>query len=167
MGQLVGVRSASTLFGTGIAFTTTQIKIIEWNPPEVRVAVTGMETMSMKEIVKEITVDIDQLVPLEKDNKDQDSGVETDTLKRLASTTMQRWPSMCFDSAVKDWMRFSIEQLLQNMACSTAVDMEAKVEVTHDPLCTGSCQSRHSTGEIASLPARRCIDVVLGFEPTR
>ena len=32
VGQLVGVRSASTLFGTGIACTTTQIKIIEWNP---------------------------------------------------------------------------------------------------------------------------------------
>ena len=33
VGQLVGVRSASTLLGTGIAFTTTQIQITQWNPP--------------------------------------------------------------------------------------------------------------------------------------
>jgi hypothetical protein len=136
-----------------------------------------METMSMKEIVKEITVDIDQLAPLEKDNKDQDSGVEKDPLKRLASTTMQRLPSMCFDSAVKDWMRFSIEQLLQNMACSTAVDMEAKVEVIN---VSGSSEKGHMIpyvqarakvdipqGTLRLFPHRRYIVVDLGFQPTR
>ena len=115
VGQLVGVRSSATLLSTGIAFTTTQIKIVQWNPPEVLLAVTGMASTTMTEVVKQIIVGIDDLLPLDKDTKDNESTVDKDPLKRVASVSMQRLPSSCFDSTVKEWMRLSVEQILQIM----------------------------------------------------
>ena len=153
VGQLVGVRSSATLLSTGIAFTTTQIKIVQWNPPEVLLAVTGMESTTMTEVVKQITVEIDDLLPLDKDTKDNESTVDKDPLKRVASVSMQRLPSSCFDSTVKEWMRLSVEQFLQIMACSTAAEMDAKVEVIN---VSGTAEKGHI---IPYVQARAKVDI--------
>ena len=67
VGQLVGVRSPAALLGTGIAFSTTKIEIVAWSPPNVHLAVTGIDGTSNAEVVKQITTEIDDLLPLDKD----------------------------------------------------------------------------------------------------
>ena len=47
VGGLVGLRSAKALYGTGVAFTTTEVRIVELNPPEAVVVVSGVDAKSL------------------------------------------------------------------------------------------------------------------------
>ena len=67
IGQQVGVRSPDVLKGAGLAIAPSRVKIVTWNPPDADIVVESTVPRTGKPVVVQLTVDIEDLVPLDPD----------------------------------------------------------------------------------------------------
>ena len=71
------------LIGTGIALFAESVKILNWSPPNAKIAVEGTKYPGLpgpappETLTKNITVSVDDLVPLETETKKSTRKVRT------------------------------------------------------------------------------------------
>ena len=66
IGGRVGIRDTKVLMGIGLCFTVCDITIVELNPPEVKFCVRGLGRNGYEPTFNELTVDIEDLMPVTK-----------------------------------------------------------------------------------------------------
>ena len=100
-GGLVHVRNLKTLLGTGVAFTASEVRIVELNPPEATLRIKGISNRSSKRVIQTLVVNVDDLSIAEQDKVEVD---EKDPLKKKpgwrchvcpATTTTATYGSGC------------------------------------------------------------------------
>lgn len=136
IGQAVGVRSSETLFGSGIAFSASRIILKHLNPPEAIITVTGTDYLSgtARTITKELTVDADELVPLE----EQTSTEKVGPLLTGYQPHMPRTPAFDHEIGTSTSLHYALQFLTQSLACSSAKNVEEAVEVVYVPCASGT-----------------------------
>ena len=125
-GGRVHVRSLSTLLGTGIAFSAYEVRVVELNPPEATIKVTGVSGKDMNPIIKILNVNIDDLTVAEQDKVERE---EKDPLKKRPDSSMQRLPAYDYTTRVLKWMEHEIESHLEQCACNTEADLAEPLEI--------------------------------------
>lgn len=133
VGQQISVRSHETLIGSGVALFATKITIVSWNPPEVDIAVEGKIHSSNSEesnntITKTITIDVDDLVPLEVAQK------KTETKSPLEfgyEPDMPRAPPLQQIETVTAYMKSALQTTMLQLISATAPLSEKQVELVY------------------------------------
>ena len=125
-GGLVHVRNLNRFLGPGTPITVCDVRIVELNPPEATVRVTGICNKGRKKTIHRINVNVDDLIIAEQGKVDV---AEKDPLKKAAGTEMPRLPQYDYNQNVKKWMLHSIEAFLESCACTTGAVIGDLVEV--------------------------------------
>ena len=128
VGGLVAVRDISLLLGSGVAFTATEARIVELNPPEAVLSVKGIDPKSYEPIVRELTVSIDDLVAVDQEKEVID---EQNPSKKACESAMSRLPGFDYNKNVQKWMHVAIEELLEECACAMAGGLEDLLEAVN------------------------------------
>ena len=131
IGQSVGVRSHEVLLGTGIALFPSSVKLVALNPPEADISVEGVihSGGTTKAVTKTITVDIENLVPLDT----KESTAKPGPLQLGYEPQMPRVPPFDFDEFTKALMTAALQTTMLELACATASMVEEQVEVVYIP----------------------------------
>ena len=72
IGEEIGLRSPTLKLGkSGVNIEVISATIVEWNPPEVDLSIKGLIPAEggQKEVTRQVTVQIDELIPLDKEEK--------------------------------------------------------------------------------------------------
>ena len=132
IGQEVGVRAHSILFGTCIAFCSTKIVLKGLNPPEATIAVTGTEYKNneSRTVTRDLDVAVDDLVPLE---SHKGCAVKVGPLLTGYQPHMPRAPAFDHDEGAKALLLCAAKYLVQVLASASVVNNEGAVEVVYIP----------------------------------
>ena len=130
-GQCVGVRSHEVLLDAGLSRIAKNVTIIALTPPEAEIAVEGEMLVEgrIHTMIKTITVDIDQLVPLEV----KQSNERADPLTLGYEPHMPRAPDFDYVEHTYAHMLSALQSTTAMLASAFAAGLKEMLDVVYIP----------------------------------